>query len=117
MILLSPVSIRSETTIAQERNAMVATVLDKFAKPPSAELLGTHVLDTRPKDGWVRVGFDALPAFANPAGFIQGGILATMLDDTMGPEEKKIVALHAAVGPLERAIGRPPAPTDNPAGL
>src|SRR5260370_40287428 len=103
MILLSPVSIRSETTIAQERNAMVATGLDKFAKPPSAELLGTHVLDTRPKDVWVRVGFYALPAFANPAGFIKGGILATMFDYTMGPEEKKIVALKAAMGALKLA--------------
>ena len=52
----------------------------------------------------------------DPAGFIQGGILATMLDDTMGPKEKKIVALEAAVGALERAIGRPPARTDSPSG-
>ena len=31
-------------------------------------------------------------------------------------QEKKIVALEAAVGALERAIGRPPARTDSPTG-
>jgi uncharacterized protein (TIGR00369 family) len=64
---------------------MLATALDKFSKPPAAELLGTHVLDARPKEGWVRMGFEGRLAFTNPAGFIQGGFLAAMLDDTMGP--------------------------------
>jgi uncharacterized protein (TIGR00369 family) len=43
------------------------------------------VLDARPKEGWIRIGFMAKPVFINPAGFIQGGFLAAMLDDTMGP--------------------------------
>jgi uncharacterized protein (TIGR00369 family) len=43
------------------------------------------LLDARPRDGWVRIGFDGKPEFCNPAGFIQGGILTAMLDDTMGP--------------------------------
>jgi uncharacterized protein (TIGR00369 family) len=43
------------------------------------------LLDARPADGWVRIGFDGKPQFCNPAGFIQGGILGAMLDDTMGP--------------------------------
>ncbi|MDB5423831.1 MAG: phenylacetic acid degradation protein, partial [Phenylobacterium sp.] len=42
-------------------------------------------LDARPKEGWIRIGFLAKPEFTNPAGFIQGGFLAAMLDDTMGP--------------------------------
>ena len=29
--------------------------------------------------------FTARPEFRNPAGFVQGGFLAAMLDDTMGP--------------------------------
>ena len=29
--------------------------------------------------------FDGRAEFCNPAGFIQGGILSAMLDDTMGP--------------------------------
>ena len=64
---------------------MIATALDHFTAPPSSKLLGWHLLDARPKQGWVRIGFDGKPEFCNPAGFIQGGILSAMLDDTMGP--------------------------------
>lgn len=64
---------------------MIATALDHFTAPPSSKLLGWHLLDARPTQGWVRIGFDGKPEFCNPAGFIQGGILSAMLDDTMGP--------------------------------
>lgn len=64
---------------------MLATALDSIPPPPSARLLGWHLLDARPKDGWVRIGFAGKSEFCNPAGFIQGGILSAMLDDTMGP--------------------------------
>src|SRR6266702_8610995 len=64
---------------------MISTALDHFAAPPSSKLLGWHLIDARPGEGWVRIGFDGKPAFCNPAGFIQGGILSAMLDDTMGP--------------------------------
>ena len=64
---------------------MIRTALDHLSPPPSSKLLGWHLLDARPADGWVRIGFDGKPEFCNPAGFIQGGILSAMLDDTMGP--------------------------------
>jgi uncharacterized protein (TIGR00369 family) len=64
---------------------MTNTVLDTLDVPPCSRLLGWHVLDARPEDGWIRIGFDGKAAFCNPAGFIQGGILSAMLDDTMGP--------------------------------
>jgi uncharacterized protein (TIGR00369 family) len=64
---------------------MIATALDNIPTPPSSRLLGWHVLDARPKEGWIRIGFDGKRDFCNPAGFIQGGILSAMLDDTMGP--------------------------------
>lgn len=38
-----------------------------------------------PATGAVRIAFDARPAFCNPGGNIQGGFLAAMLDDTLGP--------------------------------
>ena len=60
---------------------MRATALDRIPAPPSSKLLGWHLLDARPEDGWIRIGFDGKPEFCNPAGFVQGG----MLDDTMGP--------------------------------
>ena len=64
---------------------MIATALDNFTAPPSSKLLGWHLIDARPQDGWIRIGFDGKTAFCNPAGFVQGGILSAMLDDTMGP--------------------------------
>ena len=64
---------------------MIATALDRLTAPPSSKLLGWHLLDARPGDGWVRIGFDGKQEFCNPAGFVQGGILTAMLDDTMGP--------------------------------
>jgi uncharacterized protein (TIGR00369 family) len=64
---------------------MIATALDHLAAPPSAKLLGWHLIDARPAEGWIRIGFDGRPDFCNPAGFVQGGILSAMLDDTMGP--------------------------------
>ena len=64
---------------------MIATgsTISPRRHPP--KLLGWHLLDARPKQGWVRIGFDGKAEFCNPAGFIQGGILTAMLDDTMGP--------------------------------
>jgi uncharacterized protein (TIGR00369 family) len=64
---------------------MIATALDRLEAPPSSRLLGWHLLDARPAEGWIRIGFDGKREFCNPAGFIQGGILGAMLDDTMGP--------------------------------
>jgi uncharacterized protein (TIGR00369 family) len=63
----------------------VSTALDGLPRPPCAELLGWEVLDARPDDGWIRIRFEGRPEFRNPAGYIQGGFLAAMLDDTMGP--------------------------------
>src|SRR5215470_564681 len=64
---------------------MIKTALDDITMPPVAKLLGWRVLDARPEDGWLKLGFDGKPDFCNPAGFVQGGILSSMLDDTMGP--------------------------------
>src|SRR5713101_5739808 len=69
----------------KRRLAMITTALDNLAVPPSAKLLGWHLIDARPKEGWVKVGFDGKAEFCNPAGFVQGGLLSAMLDDTMGP--------------------------------
>lgn len=63
----------------------VPTALDDLPRPPCAELLGWQVVDARPAEGWIRIRFEGRPEFRNPAGFIQGGFLAAMLDDTMGP--------------------------------
>jgi uncharacterized protein (TIGR00369 family) len=64
---------------------MVKTALDDFKTPPCARLLGWRLLDARPQEGWIRIGFEGKPDFCNPASFIQGGLLTAMLDDTLGP--------------------------------
>ena len=64
---------------------MIKTALDDITMPPVAKLLGWQVLDAKPAEGWLQLRFDGKPDFCNPAGFIQGGILSAMLDDTMGP--------------------------------
>jgi uncharacterized protein (TIGR00369 family) len=64
---------------------MHRTALEDIPMPPSAKLLGWRLLDARPWEGWLKVSFDGRAEFCNPAGFIQGGILAAMLDDSMGP--------------------------------
>ena len=51
--------------------------------PPAAALLGWKALSLEP--GHVRVRYTAKPEFGNPRGAIQGGFLAAMLDDAMGP--------------------------------
>jgi uncharacterized protein (TIGR00369 family) len=62
---------------------MVKTALDDLAVPPSAQLLGWRLLDARPQEGWIKVGFDGKREFCNLAGFVQGGFLSAMLDPTM----------------------------------
>jgi len=64
---------------------MTRTALDDLDVPPCSRLLGWRLLDARPTEGVIRIGFDGRAEFCNPAGFIQGGFLAAMLDDTMGP--------------------------------
>ena len=54
-------------------------------QPPCSDLLGWRLLGHDTDRGWIKVGFDARADFVNPAGRVQGGMLAAMLDDTMGP--------------------------------
>ena len=63
---------------------MVKTALDDLTLPPSAQLLGWRLLDARPQEGWIKVGFDGKREFCNPTGFVQGGFLTAMIDPTMG---------------------------------
>jgi uncharacterized protein (TIGR00369 family) len=53
--------------------------------PPAAVLLGFRLVDIDPDAGTIEVSFRATEQFLNPAGTVQGGFLAAMLDDTLGP--------------------------------
>jgi uncharacterized protein (TIGR00369 family) len=57
----------------------------KLPPPPCAVTLGTEFTVIDGERGTVEVKFEGKPEFLNPAGHVQGGFLAAMLDDTMGP--------------------------------
>ena len=61
--------------------------------PPAAMLLGFKLLEADPGAQTIRIEFQARSEFTNPIGDIQGGFLAAMLDDTLGP------ALVQTLGP------------------
>ena len=65
--------------------------------PPSAVLLGWELVSVDPDAGTIEVAFTASDQFLNTVGVIQGGFLAAMLDDTLGP------ALVAMLGPGQYA--------------
>ncbi len=64
---------------------MPKSVFDNLNMPPISKLLGWHLIDLKPDEGIIKVGFEGKKEFCNPSGFIQGGMLSAMLDDTMGP--------------------------------
>jgi uncharacterized protein (TIGR00369 family) len=53
--------------------------------PAAAATLGWELVSADPDKGTIEVAFRATEAFLNPAGAVQGGFLAAMLDDTLGP--------------------------------
>ena len=64
---------------------MAEAELFDIPQPPIAKLLGWRLEAHDAPRGWIRIAFDGKRDFLNPAGFIQGGIQAAMLDDCMGP--------------------------------
>jgi uncharacterized protein (TIGR00369 family) len=64
----------------------------KLPPPRMAETLGIAFTAIDADAGTIQTTFQGKPEFTNPAGHIQGGMLAAMLDDTMGP------ALAATLG-------------------
>ena len=64
---------------------IATTIFDDLPLPPAARLLGWKLLALDPQAGTIEVEFSAKAEFTNPSSFIQGGFLAAMLDDTLGP--------------------------------
>ena len=61
------------------------SIFDDFPAPSSAKLLGWEVKAVDVAAQTIEIGFTADDRFLNPAGTVQGGFLAAMLDDTQGP--------------------------------
>lgn len=66
----------------------------KLPPPPAAQTLGIRIVHVAPEAGTIEVEFDGKREFTNPAGHIQGGFLAAMLDDTVGPLISATLAAH-----------------------
>ncbi|MBS0480758.1 MAG: PaaI family thioesterase [Proteobacteria bacterium] len=64
---------------------MVESIFDRFPLPPAAKLLGWHVRAFDKEAQTIEVGYLLDDRFLNPAGDVQGGFIAAMLDDTAGP--------------------------------
>lgn len=64
---------------------MTKTVFDRFERPPAADLLGWRLISLDAEAGIIEIAFEGKREFTNPMGYVQGGILTAMLDDTLGP--------------------------------
>lgn len=92
---------RARHVVATERMMRQGPFWDVMAgravPPPAAVTLGWQLIAVDPDAGTIEVAFRATEQFLNPVGVVQGGFLAAMLDDTLGP------ALVATLGPGEFA--------------
>jgi uncharacterized protein (TIGR00369 family) len=68
-----------------DKNSFFWKMVDGRAPPPAcAKTLGLEFVEIDGERGTIEIKFEAKPEFLNPAGNVQGGFLAAMLDDTMG---------------------------------
>ena len=61
------------------------STFDGLPAPSIATLLGWELISEDPSKGTIEVAFHPNETMLNPRGTVQGGIVAAMLDDTMGP--------------------------------
>jgi uncharacterized protein (TIGR00369 family) len=81
-----------------------AAARGEIPPPPAAKLLGWKVLEAKPGSGRIRVQFQASHEFTNPMGNVQGGFLAAMLDDTLGPALATTFGEHEFAPTLELKV-------------
>jgi uncharacterized protein (TIGR00369 family) len=72
-------------TEAHRRGLFWDVLAGRVPPPPAAQVLGWELVRVDPERGTIEVAFQAGPQLTNPVGVIQGGFLAAMLDDTLGP--------------------------------
>jgi uncharacterized protein (TIGR00369 family) len=80
-----------------DRGFFAKIVKGELPEAPITTLLGWKFLEFDASQQVIKVEMQARPEFINPAGFIHGGMLAAMLDETLSP------ALAATLGPGEFA--------------
>lgn len=78
-------SMSAMSTDMTREGAFWDVVAGRAEPPPAAKLLGFELVAVDPEAGTAEVAFHAREEFLNPEGVVQGGFLAAMLDDTLGP--------------------------------
>ena len=58
---------------------------DKHPAPPAPKTLGWQMIAEFPEDGRIEIAFHPNETMLNARGTVQGGFVAAILDDTMGP--------------------------------
>jgi uncharacterized protein (TIGR00369 family) len=94
-----------------DKNAYFWQVMDgKLPPPGAAATLNIRFTHIDADAGTIETTFEAGAGFTNPAGHVQGGFLAAMLDDTMGPALAAMLA-EGEIAPtlnLNVSYERPP---------
>jgi uncharacterized protein (TIGR00369 family) len=75
---------QSESGIVDKNSFFWKMVDGTLPMPPCAKTLGLGFVEIDGERGTIETRFEAVEMFLNPAGNVQGGFLAAMLDDTMG---------------------------------
>jgi uncharacterized protein (TIGR00369 family) len=103
----------SESPTGQGRSGPFWEFLEgRRPAPSAAATLGWTLSWVAPERGEIELCFDAREGFTNPMGNVQGGFLAAMLDDTMGPALVATLADGEFAPTLELKVSflRPAAP-------
>jgi uncharacterized protein (TIGR00369 family) len=81
-----------------------AMLRDTSRYPPCARHLGFQLIDYSIDAGWAEAAFSPRAEFANPAGFVQGGFVCAMLDDTMSFTASLSRRFEAMVPTLQTSV-------------
>ena len=71
--------------MSERRGPFWDVIEGRLPQPSAATTLGWELVAVDPEARTIEVAFDASERFTNPVGNVQGGFLAAMLDDTLGP--------------------------------
>jgi uncharacterized protein (TIGR00369 family) len=79
---------------------MTTRPFGEMAMPAASKTLGWKLVSIDAKKGEIELGFDGKAEFANPAGIVQGGMVAAMIDDAMA----SIVIAHYGMKKMPSTI-------------
>ncbi|MEX3809607.1 PaaI family thioesterase [Paraburkholderia sp. BR13439] len=80
--MLRPIFFGVHLAMTAAIHPYIRKIMDgELAAPPISTTLGNRIVLVDIEAGRIECEYQGLPAFANPAGQVQGGMLAAMLDD------------------------------------